>query len=182
MGQLLGAGPGIPLVVDYGDSPITKNLARHMTFYPLARTVTVADKNRTDVEAVELLKTSARSFTTPKLEREVKYDAKTDTMGPLTLGIAATRPQKGKARLVAIGDSDFAANQAIGQASNGDLFYNTMDWLAQDENLISIRPKTVTNRQVTLTEAQRAGLQWLDLIFLPGIVILSGVYIWWKRR
>jgi len=182
MGQLLGAGPGIPLVVDYGDSPITKDLTRHMTFFPLARTVGQADKNKTDVLTTDLLKTSPRSFTTPKLEKEVKYDAKTDQMGPLTLGISATRPDKGKARLVVIGDSDFASNQAIGQASNADLFDNTIDWLAQDENLISIRPKTVTNRQVTLTEGQRAGLQWLDLIFLPGIVLISGVAIWWKRR
>jgi len=183
MGRLLGAGPGIPLVVDYGTSPITKNLERHMTFYPLARTVSIADKNKTDPEAVELLKTSPQSFTTPKLEREVKYDAKTDTAGPLSLGVAASRKVGDKsARLVVVGDSDFASNQAIGQASNGDLFYNTVDWLTQDENLISIRPKKTADRQIVLTAAQAAGLKWLDLFFLPGIVILSGIYIWWKRR
>ena len=183
MGRLLGAGPGIPLVVDYGVSPITKNLERHMTFYPLARTVSIADKTKTDPEAVELLKTSAQSFTTPKLQREVKYDAKTDTAGPLSLGVAASRKMGDvTSRLVVIGDSDFASNQAIAQASNGDLFYNTVDWLTQDENLISIRPKRTATRQIILTEAQAAGLKWLDLFFLPGIVILSGIFIWWKRR
>jgi ABC-type uncharacterized transport system involved in gliding motility auxiliary subunit len=181
MGQLLGAGPAIPLVADYGDSPITRTLARHMTFYPLARTVSIADKAKSVPLDVELLKTSERSFTTPKLEHEVKYDAKTDQMGPLSLAVAGSNDEQ-KSRLVVIGDSDFASNQAVGQASNGDLFYNTIDWLAQDENLISIRPKAPTSRQVTLTLAQRAGLQWLDLIFLPGIVILTGVAIWWKRR
>jgi ABC-type uncharacterized transport system involved in gliding motility auxiliary subunit len=65
---------------------------------------------------------------------------------------------------------------------NGDLFYNTINWLAQDENLISIRPKSITNRRVTLTEGQASGLRWLDMIFLPGLVIVSGIYIWWKRR
>jgi gliding motility-associatede transport system auxiliary component len=182
MGRLLGAGPGIPLVVDYGASPITKNLARHMTFFPLARSVSIADKSKTNPETVELLKTSPQSFTTPKLQREVKFDPKTDKSGPLSLGIAASRNDEKHGRLVVIGDSDFAANQALKQASNGDLFYNTIDWLAQDENLISIRPKTATNRQVALTESQSAGLKWLDMIFLPGLVILSGVYIWWKRR
>lgn len=182
MGQILGAGPGIPLVIDYGASPITNNLARHMTFYPLARTVNVADTSKADPQAVELLKTSPRSFTTPKIEREVKFDAKTDKMGPLSLGVASNETGDKKGRLVVIGDSDFASNQAINQASNGDMFYNTIDWLAQDENLISIRPKTATNRQVNMTEAQRAGLQWLDLVFLPGFILLSGVYIWWKRR
>lgn len=183
MGRLLGAGPGIPLVVDYGTSPITKNLERHMTFYPLARTVSIADKNKTEPDDVELLKTSPQSFTTPKLEREVKYDAKTDTAGPLSLGVAGSRKVGDKsARLVVVGDSDFASNQAIGQASNGDLFYNTVDWLTQDENLISIRPKRTADRQIVLTAAQATGLKWLDLFFLPGIVIISGIFIWWKRR
>ncbi|MGC2420956.1 MAG: hypothetical protein WA405_04820, partial [Candidatus Acidiferrales bacterium] len=86
------------------------------------------------------------------------------------------------ARLVVIGNSAFASNQAVNQAGNGDLFYNSIDWLAQDENLISIRPKTVENRSITLTESQAALLKWLDLFILPGIVIFSGIVIWWKRR
>ncbi|MGH9745893.1 MAG: GldG family protein [Candidatus Acidiferrales bacterium] len=184
MGRLIGAGPGIPLVTEYGASPITKGFDGSMTFFPLARTVSIAEKSKSDPQAVELLKTSPRSFTTASLKsKEIKFDPKTDTLGPLSLGVAADRKTGDKsARVVVIGDSDFAANQAINQARNGDLFYNTIDWLAQDESLISIRPKSAANRRVTMTEAQSAALKWIDLVFLPGIVILSGVYIWWKRR
>jgi ABC-type uncharacterized transport system involved in gliding motility auxiliary subunit len=183
IGQLLGTGPAIPLVVDYGASPITKGFERSMTFFPLARTVSIADKSKSDPEVVELLKTSPRSFTKSKIEKKVSYDPKTDTMGPLSLGVAASRKTGDKeSRLVVIGDSDFASNEAIGQQRNGDLFFNAIDWLAQDENLISIRPKSVTNRRVTMTEAQASALRWLDLFLLPGLVIFSGVYIWWRRR
>ena len=38
-----------------------------MTFFPLARTVSIADKTKADPQGVELLKTSPRSFTIPKL-------------------------------------------------------------------------------------------------------------------
>jgi ABC-type uncharacterized transport system involved in gliding motility auxiliary subunit len=183
MGRLLGAGPAIPLVINYGDSPITKSLQRTMTFFPLARTVSIADKSKTDPQAVELLMTSQQSFTKPKIEREVSYDPKTDTMGPLSLGVAASRAVDSKsARLVVIGDSDFASNGAIGEASNGDLLFNTIDWLAQDENLISIRPKSATNRRIVLTQGQAVGLQWFELFLLPGFVIILGISIWWKRR
>jgi len=114
----------------------------------------------------------------------VKFDPKTDTAGPLSLGLAATKNLDGgkSARLVVIGNSAFAGNQWGGLQRNGDLFFNTIDWLAQDENLISIRPKSATNRRITLTDAQARGLWWLDLLFLPGIAIFSGIYIWWKRR
>jgi gliding motility-associatede transport system auxiliary component len=183
MGRLFGAGPEIPLVVDYGDSPITKGLERTMSFFPLARTVSIADKSKLEPQAVELLKTSARSFTTPKLTDRVSYDPKTDAIGPLSLGVSASKKAGDEtARLVVIGDSDFASNEAIGQSSNGDLFYNMIDWLAADQNLISIRPKSATNRRVDLTASQAVGLRWADLFALPGIVILVGIAIWWKRR
>ena len=183
VGQLVGTGPAIPLVVEYGASPITKGLQRKMTFFPLARTVSIADKSKTDPEAVEILKTSRQSFTKAKLEKTVKYDPKTDAIGPLSLGVAASRKTDDKtSRLVVIGNSVFASNQAVGQAANGDLFFNAMDWLLGDENLISVRPKSPSNRRVNLTAAQGAVLKWVDLILLPGLVILSGVWIWWKRR
>jgi len=181
VGRLFGTGPGTPLVVDYGESPITKNLQGGMTFFELARTVSIADKAKSDPQAVELLKTSERSFWIPKLVREVQFDPK--TAGPLSLGVAASQTVGDKSgRLVVIGNSAFAEDQWLGMQHNGDLFFNTIDWLAQDENLISIRPKPATARHITLTEGQMAALQWFELLFLPGFVILVGVSIWWKHR
>ncbi|MGC2334067.1 MAG: GldG family protein, partial [Candidatus Acidiferrales bacterium] len=63
MGRLLGAGPAIPLVINYGDSPITQTLQRTMTFFPLARTVSIADKSKLEPQDTELLMTSQQSFT-----------------------------------------------------------------------------------------------------------------------
>lgn len=186
VGRLFGTGPVVPLVVDYGASPITKNLQGGMTFFPLARTVMIADRSKTDPQSVALLNTSARSFTIPGLkqgQKEISFDPKTGIAGPLALGVAGSSKRGDQvARLVVIGDSDFAANQWVTLQHNGDLFFNIVNWLAEDENLISIRPKTITNRRVTLTEAQSAALHWIDLFILPGLFILSGVYIWWKRR
>ena len=186
VGRLFGTGPGVPLVVDYGASPITQNFQGTMTFFPLARTVSEADKSKTQPDDVELLKTSSRSFTVPNLGNgEVRYDAKTDQLGPLSLGVAADRKASGDekaSRLVVIGDSDFASNQVVTLQRNGDLFYNTINWLASQEDLISIRPKNPENRRVDLTESQQRGLYWFSLVLLPGFVVVCGVYIWWKRR
>jgi len=186
IGRYFQTGPTFPVVLDYGTSPITKDFGRTMTIFPNARTVTIADRAKTDPESVELLKTSARSFSIPGLKKgqlEIKYDPQTDTAGPLPIGVAASR-KKGdaSARLVVLGNSAFAANQWISTQRNGDLFFNTINWLAQDENLISIRPKPAANRRVTLTQAQAVWLQWFDLLILPGLFILSGIFIWWKRR
>jgi ABC-type uncharacterized transport system involved in gliding motility auxiliary subunit len=181
VGRLVGTGPETPLVLEYGSSPITKNLQGGMTFFHLARTVSVADKSKSDPQAVELLKTSDRTFTIPKLVEKVTFNPK--TAGPLSLGVAASRTSGNLSdRLVVIGNSAFAENQWIDQQRNGDLFFNSVDWLAQDESLISIRPKSATSRRITLSEGQAAILRWVELILLPGFVILLGVSIWWKRR
>lgn len=184
VGRLLGEGPGVPLVVDYGDSPVVRDFNGSMTFFPLARTVSIADAAKAEPESVELLKTSARSFTVPNLGNgTVRYDPKTDQRGPLPLGVAAEKKSGATdARLVVIGNSEFATNQWVGQQRNGDLFFNAINWLTEEENLISIRPKEAANRRVTLTEAQQRELSWFSMVFLPLIVIIGGIYIWVKRR
>ncbi len=187
VGRLFGTGPAVPLVSDYGAHSITQNFGRSMSFYPLARTVSVADKNKMDPSPIELLKTSSASFAVKDLEdlkkRGGRLDPKVDTQGPLSLGVAVDRKEGDKdARLVVIGDSDFASNQVVSMQRNGDLFFNTINWLSADENLISIRPKSPTNRRITLTEGQSRALFWFSLVLLPGLVILVGIIIWWKRR
>ncbi|MGB6876180.1 MAG: Gldg family protein [Candidatus Acidiferrales bacterium] len=184
VGRLLGAGPAIPLVIDYGDNPIVQNFKGSMTFFPLARTVAIAVPSKTAPQATELLKTSAASFTVASLGNgTVKYNPKTDQRGPLSLGVAADN-KSGKAdpRLVVIGNSEFASNQWEGQQRNGDLFFNSVNWLTEEENLISIRPKEAANRRVTLTEAQQRGLEWFSVVFVPLFVIIAGIVIWVKRR
>ena len=64
-----------------------------MTFFPLARTVSIADKTKApQFDDTELLKTSERSFTIPNLKtKEVTYDPAKDNAGPLSLGVSAER-------------------------------------------------------------------------------------------
>lgn len=188
VGRIFGTGPAVPLVTDYGNSPITRNFERTMSFFPLARTVSAADQAKLEPTDIELLKTSAASFAVKKLAgKEVRFDPAKDARGPLSLGVAAERKPGSEAggkdaRLVVIGDSDFAANQWVSLQRNGDLFFNAINWLAQDENLISIRPKSPTNRRINMTAAQEKALFWLGLAGLPGLVIAAGIFIWVKRR
>lgn len=186
IGQMFGTGPTVPIVADFGASPITKGFGSTSTvFFPMARTASIADKTKTIPETVELLKTSDRSFTIPSLPKgnKITFDPKLDVRGPLSLGVSGNRTVGDKkARLVVIGNSQFAMNPYLKQLRNGDLFYNAIDWLAADENLISIRPKPTTNRRVNLSAAQASALKWLDQLFLPGLVILAGIMIWLKRR
>jgi ABC-type uncharacterized transport system involved in gliding motility auxiliary subunit len=87
-----------------------------------------------------------------------------------------------EARVAVIGDSDFAANFGLGIQGNRDLFLNTVNWLAQQENLVAIRPREPEDRRITLTLDQQQRIFWLSILFLPGVILGAGVYSWWQRR
>ena len=81
-----------------------------------------------------------------------------------------------------IGDSDFVANRYLGIPGNKDLFLNTINWLAQQENLISIRPRDPERRGVTLTAERAQIIFWLSILIIPGLIFALGVQTWWRRR
>jgi gliding motility-associatede transport system auxiliary component len=185
-GQLFGLGAAVPVVTHYGSNPITESLESRMTFFPLARTVDAVDKKNVQNPVTGLLMTSDRSFAKNNWDtkqKELKFEEGKDKTGPLTIGVAEDRKVGTKsARLVVIGNSAFASNAFFTLQSNGDLFNNAVNWLAQDESLISIRPKSPTNRRVTLTLGQERLFYWFSLLMVPGAVLLTGVVLWWKRR
>ena len=184
VGRLFGTGPAVPLVSEYASHPITRDMSRTATFFPLARSIGKINESSSDQTITELLKTSQQSWgETELVAGEARFDEGKDQKGPVTLGVTATRAVGEKeARLVVIGDSDFADNNYARLAGNGDLFLNTVNWLAQEEDLISIRPKSPTNRTVTMTSSQQRSFFWFIVLLMPLAVIGSGVYIWWKRR
>ena len=101
------------------------------------------------------------------------------TSAPPSPDSTAPKPET---RVVVVGDSDFVGNDMIGFQGNADLFMNMVNWAAQQENLIAIRPKDPQDRRITLTEGQRAGIFWLSIVIIPSIFLAAGVATWWKRR
>ncbi len=84
--------------------------------------------------------------------------------------------------IVVIGDSDFASNQAFASAKNGDLFVNSVNWLAEDFELISIRSKTDAFRELVLTSTERDFVRWSGWLLMPTLIAAAGVWSWWRRR
>jgi ABC-type uncharacterized transport system involved in gliding motility auxiliary subunit len=95
---------------------------------------------------------------------------------------AADEAPKPETRVAVLGDSDFAANAYVGIEGNRDLFMNTVNWLAQQQNLIAIRARDPADRRITLTANARTGMFWLTIVVIPAIVLGAGVFTWWRRR
>ena len=57
-----------------------------------------------------------------------------------------------------------------------------VNWVAQDEDLISVRPKEAEDRRVVMTQQQQSNVGYLSLLIIPGVILLMGVSVWWGRR
>ena len=102
---------------------------------------------------------------------QVKPDPQ-DPKGPLGVAAVAT---KDKARLVVLGTSNLAANQFINLQGNRDFFLNTVSWLAEQEDQISIRPKDARQTPVFLTSQQAQAAFLVPVILVPGLLLTAGI-------
>ena len=192
LGQLFGMGPAAPLVSTYETHPITKDMANTMTVFPMARSVKTVENTNSQFNSKVLFKTSENSWGETNLKSgSAEYNEGKDIKGPVAIGAVSTETVSGdekekrygkEARVVLIGNSSFADNNYIRLQRNGDLALNAVSWLAEDEDLISIRPKSPESRTVQMTMARSRILFWLSLIFLPGSVLVVGVAVWIRRR
>ncbi|NUO78740.1 GldG family protein [candidate division KSB1 bacterium] len=198
VGQLFGAGANMPVVMNYADHAITRDFGQFMTAYPDARSLTLAQPRPTGIEATAFAQTTPNSWAETKLDagkgEKMKFDANEDVRGPIALAIAAKRSassnlgtdQSGEgardSRLVVFGDADFATNYLFEFQKNGDLFMNALSWLAEEEDLISIRARDPEDRRISLTGTGSRVLLLFSVVLLPLASFLAAIAIYVKRK
>ncbi|YAF96781.1 MAG: GldG family protein [Nodularia sp. CChRGM 3473] len=96
-GAGVGLGPAVPIVTEYGEHPITKELGNGISFYRLARPVEITPV--AGIEATPLLRTKPYPNSWAESDQEsekLEFNPEVDFPGPLTLGVALTRTQPAK--------------------------------------------------------------------------------------
>jgi len=177
-----------PLVDSYGFHQITKDLGGLTTFYPTARSLSLVEPAPAGWTVQMLVETSPNSWAeTGYREAQVQPD-EDELKGPVGI-MAAVEPAtagQGMGRLVVVGDANFVDDGVLtavrGNVGSVDLFMNAINWLAEEESLISIRPKTPEQRQVMLTSPQARAIIYTNILFVPLIVLAVGAVVWWRRR
>jgi len=184
IGQLAGLGPQVALVTSYSSQPIVNEMKGTATGFPLSRSMDIKNADKTNVQ--KLFDSSSGSLATTNLSSgEVSVNDPKNKKGPLTIAAAGTYnngKENSQGRFVVVGSSSWAANSFINFNGNTDLALNAINWLASDEDLISIRPKQREDRRITMTRAQLNWVRATSQFVLPLIVVVAGISVWWKRR
>jgi ABC-type uncharacterized transport system involved in gliding motility auxiliary subunit len=192
--RLAGGDYTRPVVRTYGDHEIVRELGV-ATAFPLARSLTFQTAKSADVDYRALALTTQDSWGETRIEDgKARFDQGQDAQGPLDLAVAVTQKAPEPAggdqesatphgwRAVVVGNARFATNGFLNMLGNGDLLTSSINWLAQDEDLIAIRPKEASSSPLLLTAGQQNLVFWMPVVLVPGVITVFGVTVWRRRR
>jgi ABC-type uncharacterized transport system involved in gliding motility auxiliary subunit len=177
--------PVCPIAQPSSSNPIGRAMANTQVLFLEARSIaqvteTIGITVPNTVAFMPLVQSSPESWGNTSWDN-LEY-RQGDARGPLNL-VVTLDDRVATARLAVFGDSNFCTNQLINQGWNGDLFINTLNWVAEDEELISIRPPSDVTRMLTVTSGLVYNAIVLFLvILLPIIVVCIGVVVLLIRR
>ena len=85
-------------------------------------------------------------------------------------------------RIVVVGNVDAFSNSALPQAANRDFILNTLNWLGQSEDQITVRTKDPKSQPLVLEKQQERWLTFIFGLLLPFLCMLTGLLISQGRR
>ena len=189
------AGGGDLILTRYAEHPITRNLlANHLPLIVGFSRSVREDQGRPldDSIAVQpLIGTSATSWGERSYRQDIAfvYDPDTDLPGPLSVAAVSERQIPSQlginipgGRVVVFGTSDLITNNRIHALGNLTLFLNTINWMVDRDTMTNIAPRPIDQIQLVLSRDEIQRLRLTLLGFLPGMMALSGVIVYWIRR
>jgi ABC-type uncharacterized transport system involved in gliding motility auxiliary subunit len=203
MSQVSGSNIAIPVVVQYDKNhPVTREFEQ-FTFFPFARSVHI--KEEPAKGSFDLAKTSDKSWVVTsdlkKLTKEdEEFDATKHKRGPISVvavtavevNLGDNKVKDNKAgdgqdslktwgKILVVGDSDFASNKFL-KAGNKDFLLNMLNWLAEENILISVRRKEPGLTPLLLTAVQGKIVFWLSVVIVPSLLLVTGLGVTARRR
>jgi ABC-type uncharacterized transport system involved in gliding motility auxiliary subunit len=123
--------------------------------------------------------------------RVARTDA--DKAGPLVVAAAATVDIAGdgtaaagepprQARIVVVGDADWAANGNLGSFFNREWLVNALHWLTGSEDLIVGPPKALRASRLDMTVADQRNLFRFGVLLMPEVLLIGGLVAWLRRK
>jgi ABC-type uncharacterized transport system involved in gliding motility auxiliary subunit len=190
LNRMLGLGPAAPIVQppqDQQQHAVTKTMQLPAIMFA-ARSLKVAAGGMPGVDAVTLLEAGESAWGETALkDGSAALDDK-DNKGPVPVAIAAVKPVgepnklSDEGRLFVAGDSEWVNGKYLSLQGNGDFILNVVNWLAEEQAKIAIRPKTRQASQVFLTGEQMGQLKFVALDILPVLLVAVGLGIVLIRR
>ena len=165
--------------------PITQNLSQnYLVIMPQARSISFTSAPE-GITQTPLIQTSPNSWGEKNFTNaqgtQIAEDPE-DLPGPLTMAASGENTNT-KGRVVVVGNSIFAEDKGFDAYGNGNFFVNSVDWAAEQEDLINITPNTPTARTFVPPSSIQLLIVLLgSVLIIPGLIVFAGISAWLARR
>jgi len=172
------------LLPDIAAHPITNPLkeAGFQVLVPYAKSLVIDPERPDTLRVTELLTTTKDAFA-KQGDNEAAKKEEGDLEGPFAVA-ASAEDQVSGARVVCIGAMYFLNEEANSMVSGGnqDFFLNSLSWMCQYDDGISIHPKNLEYETLTMNNST-AGLWIAILLLIPvGYVAFGAVRFVQRKR
>ncbi len=185
MSKMLGADRFMTVVAINSNSDITAGFRNSVCLFPLCRAVFYPKTPPKDTLFTPFASTSSQSRII-KAEDSHKISSTEsgtekviDNTGSYCVALAVER-KNGEliSRSIVFGSSLLASDAVISQGENKNLLLNSVAWLTEEKNLISIRPKDEQIVMLSLTDESTLQIFFYSVVFLPSIF----AFLWLSMR
>ena len=198
VGQLLGSNdPTIAIAsnVNYSAHASLEEFDL-TTLFPTVAAIETLDQENSTWNTTTLINSGEHTWAeTGAINNATQFDQGVDTIGPHQLAVALQRSlelnqedstdtseQMIEQRIVVMGDGDFLSNQFVANGANMELGLRLINWLAADDELISIPMKTADDLYLELSQTTKVIIILGFWIVLPLLLLITGLTIWWRRK
>jgi ABC-type uncharacterized transport system involved in gliding motility auxiliary subunit len=163
----------------YPPHAVTRNFDL-ISVFPDARALNAEQNN--DWKAHTLVEGAARGWVSDHGASK-NFDKNRDIPGPVNLAVALQRNvDNHEQRVIVVGSGAFLANVYSGNGGNLDLGINMVNWLAEQERLITVQPRAAKDATIILSKHQLSALSVSFLILLPLALFGAGIWAWRRRK
>lgn len=158
-------------------APIVEN--NHYVLLPYSQGLKVTETGSTTVVVTELLTTTTSSYSKVNLEATTIEKESGDIDGPFSVGVAVEDAATGAQAVWYT--SEYILKSYGG---NTDMFYNAVNWMCDQQEMIAIRGKSLTTEYLNMNENSVTTMTWIVVCIVPLSYLAIGIntYIRRKRR
>ncbi|HXV28217.1 MAG TPA: Gldg family protein [bacterium] len=199
MSRMVGGDFLVPFVNQYAqDQPVTAAFEM-ATFFPVARSVQLANKIPAGLAVSALAFSGSGSWAETNLatleKGEAAFEAETDFPGPIPIAVVIEKIESASeadkalverkihlGRMVVVGDSDFITNAYLDLAGNKDFVLRAVQWLSKDDRSVSIAKSAPQFQALFLDTQKRLLLLSTTILGYPLSFLLLGAVSTFLRR
>lgn len=183
------------LIRQFAEHPVTQSLIQNQTFLisgltrPILTDPAAPYDDRRQVTALMASSNQSWARKTDLLNQGVpRFDSNRDLRGPVPIAVAAERRSASQlgihipgGRVLVYGSRDLFSNQHLSSLGNQQLFFNSLNWILDREQLLAIPPRNIETYQLT---ASRSELRRIAIWFASPAagVALLGLVVFWIRK